>query len=496
MSSPESPLHTPKLSFSAWLGKALSFGLLWAMNVAVVLNLLGVMTAWFGGRSVDVVGLGKTFAAMAGIFFLVFFVGRLLWLSRPLQDRAFTWLGFFATFFGLAMLTIFLANLIVQTVAWFNITPQIIQKVNKDYEKRIESIDTFVAEQMNVAEQDKVRDLQMAKTDKERDRIAKKYEAVLAQHQKMLKEENLEEIKTEAEKSIRTNTSPWAVFFKFLTGRPTADPQDAGSGIAILGSLWVGLITIVFAVPVGVGAALYLEEYRTTKNWLGRIIQVNINNLAGVPSVVYGILGAFVFVELIFKPLAAQQEAIHAALQANPDAAVGLGGQILLILPTIAVRNVLGGGLTLGLLTLPVVIVSAQEAIRAVPPSIRHGAHALGATKWQVIWHQVLPMSRSGILTGTILAVSRAIGEAAPLVLFGALLDVQQLPSLFSRFTVMPMQIFAWSSNPEQQIEGLGEVAIWRYNAAVACVVLMCILLILNTVAILLRNRAQRSIRA
>ncbi|MCI0642554.1 MAG: phosphate ABC transporter permease PstA [Gemmataceae bacterium] len=266
------------------------------------------------------------------------------------------------------------------------------------------------------------------------------------------------------------DTSGWGVFTYFLTHGPSSQPQDAGIYPALLGSLWVGLITLLFAVPVGVGAALYLEEYKHA-GWLGKLIQVNINNLAGVPSVVYGILGAFVFVELIFKHME----------NAYPNAGI-------------AARNVLGGGLTLGLLTLPVVIVAAQEAIRAVPSSIRHGAYALGATHWQVIWNNVLPMARPGILTGTILSLSRAIGEAAPLVLFGALLFVNQDPSLFSRFTVMPMQIFGWADRPALTFDG-ETIEIWRFNAAMAIVVLMVMLLAMNAVAIVLRNRAQRRMR-
>ncbi|MCI0379460.1 MAG: phosphate ABC transporter permease PstA, partial [Gemmataceae bacterium] len=265
-------------------------------------------------------------------------------------------------------------------------------------------------------------------------------------------------------------TSGWSVFTHFLSHGPSSQPQDAGIYPALLGSLWVGLITLLFAVPVGVGAALYLEEYKHS-GWLGKLIQVNINNLAGVPSVVYGILGAFVFVELIFKQLE----------NAYPDSGI-------------AARNVLGGGLTLGLLTLPVVIVAAQEAIRAVPSSIRHGAYALGATHWQVIWHNVLPMARPGILTGTILSLSRAIGEAAPLILFGALLFVNQDPSLFTRFTILPMQIFGWADRPAVTVDG-ETIEIWKYNAAMAIVVLMVMLLAMNAVAIVLRNRAQRRMR-
>jgi phosphate transport system permease protein len=170
-------------------------------------------------------------------------------------------------------------------------------------------------------------------------------------------------------------------------------------------------------------------------------------------------------VELIFKPL----EAAGAA---------------------VAARNVLGGGLTLGLLTLPVVIVAAQEAIRAVPVTVRHGAYALGATRWQVIWHHVLPLARPGILTGTILALARAVGEAAPLVLFGALLFVNEDPGLFSRFTILPMQIFGWADLPAV-IEGDERVEIWRYNAAMASLLLLTVLLALNAVAIVLRSRTQ-----
>jgi ABC-type phosphate transport system permease subunit len=230
---------------------------------------------------------------------------------------------------------------------------------------------------------------------------------------------------------------------------------------------------------------------------------------------------------MIFKPMENNQADLLASLAAHPEEALSLWDRFLTWLPAIAARNVLGGGLTLALLTLPVVIVSAQEAIRAVPPSIRHGAYALGATQWQVIWHHVLPLARPGILTGTILAVARAIGEAAPLILFGALLLVQQEPSLFSRFTIMPMQIFGWVDRPtpalpaplEQQVAStMGLLAgatpatplaacasaayvptqsieIWRYNAAMASILLLIVLLGLNAVAIVLRNRAQRKMR-
>jgi phosphate transport system permease protein len=229
---------------------------------------------------------------------------------------------------------------------------------------------------------------------------------------------------------------------------------------ALLGSIYLGLLTVVCAVPLGVGAALFLEEYKRT-NWFFYVLQTNINNLAGIPSIVYGIFGAFIFVELIFKPLAN----IHTGIEA---------------------RNTLSGGFTLGLLTLPVVIVSAQEAIRAVPQSLRHGALALGATHWQVIWHLVLPNALPGILTGTILALSRALGEAAPLVFFGAQLYKSNAPGLFTDFTALPMQVFSWASYPDR---------LWLDAAAMASLVLLCTVLALNAVAIFIRNRAVGSTR-
>ena len=203
------------------------------------------------------------------------------------------------------------------------------------------------------------------------------------------------------------------MFMNFISAGPSSSPQDAGIKAALLSSLLLGLITIVAAIPLGVATAIYLEEYRS-QSWFGNILQLNINNLAGVPSILYAILGAYVFVELIFKQFES---------------------------PAIAARNTLGGGLTLALLVLPIVIVSTQEAIRAVPISLRHASLALGATRWQTIWRIVIPSSLPGILTGMILALSRAMGEAAPLVLFGAALYINFTPTILSRFTALPMQI-------------------------------------------------------
>ncbi|MFY9489182.1 MAG: phosphate ABC transporter permease PstA [Solirubrobacterales bacterium] len=241
-----------------------------------------------------------------------------------------------------------------------------------------------------------------------------------------------------------------AVDMDFLTSFPSAFPQKAGIQSAILGTLWITAICALFVVPAGVAAAIYLEEYADRTRWYNRVIEVNIQNLAAVPSIVYGILGlAF----LVRGPL-------------------DLG------------RSVLAGGLTLGLLVLPVVVIASREALRAVPPSIREGAMALGATKWQSIWYQVLPSAIPGISTGAILALSRAIGETAPLIMVGAATYVAFNPTgLDSAFTALPLQIFNWLSNPREEFKVL---------AAGAIIVLMAMLLAFNSIAILIRNRYER----
>ena len=234
----------------------------------------------------------------------------------------------------------------------------------------------------------------------------------------------------------------------FITSFPSRFPERAGIQAALLGSIYVVAIAGFLAFTLGVGAAIYLEEY-ATRNWFARIVQTNIANLAGVPSIVYGILGLEIFVR-----------------------SLGLG------------KSVLAGGLTLALLVLPIVIIAAEEAIRAVPPSIREGGYALGATRWQTIWHLVLPQAFPGVLTGVILAVSRAIGETAPLIVMGALTFVPFSPDgLFSRFTVLPIQIFNWVSRPQ---EGFHEAA------AAGIIVLLVLLLSMNAVAIFLRNKFQK----
>jgi phosphate transport system permease protein len=232
---------------------------------------------------------------------------------------------------------------------------------------------------------------------------------------------------------------------------PSSLPGRAGAQSAILGTLWVIGIVAVTCIPIGVGAAVYLEEFAHKHRWYNRAIEVNIANLAAVPSIVYGILGlAF----LVRGPL-------------------GLG------------QTVLAGGLTLSLLVLPVVIIASREAIRSVPSSIRLGSLALGATKMQTVRRQVLPAAVPGIATGSILALSRAIGEAAPLLLLGALTFITFNPEgLQSAFTVLPIQIFNWISRPQAE---------FRVLAAAAILVLLVILLAMNSVAIWLRNRHRRN---
>jgi len=236
----------------------------------------------------------------------------------------------------------------------------------------------------------------------------------------------------------------------FLSSFPSAFPDKAGIESPLMGTLWLMAVCAGFIVPVGVATAIYLEEYADRNRWWNRFIEVNIQNLAAVPSIVYGILGLAFLVRGPFE----------------------LG------------RVVLAGGLTLGLLVLPVVIIASREAIRAVPPSIREGSLALGATQWQTIRKQVLPAAIPGIATGVILALSRAIGETAPLILVGAASFVAFNPEgLDSAYTALPLQIFEWISRPQDEFKLL---------AAAGILVLLALLLTMNGVAIWLRNRFEQ----
>lgn len=255
--------------------------------------------------------------------------------------------------------------------------------------------------------------------------------------------------------------------WQFLTSFPSRKPENAGIVGALAGTFWVMIIVAVVAFPIGVGAGLYLEEF-ATDSWFTRLIEINISNLAGVPSIIYGLLGLAAFVRLL-EPIT--------------------GG-----------RTVLAGALTLALLVLPIIIVATREALRAVPDGMRLAGLAMGGSRWQVVWDHVLPAAFSGILTGVILALSRAIGETAPLITIGALTFVPFTPGCTenfpyfnpadlvrcpvnvaqSPFTVMPIQIFNWVSRPQKA---------FHENAAAAIIVLMVMLVLMNSIAIVLRNR-------
>ena len=247
----------------------------------------------------------------------------------------------------------------------------------------------------------------------------------------------------------------------FLTTPMSSKAEFAGVRTAILGSLWMVGIAILFALPIGTGAAIYLQEY-ATKNFLNRIIQTNINNLAGVPSIVYGMLGLAIFVRA-FEPFTS--------------------GSMFGITDTNG-RTILSAGLTMGVLVLPLIIINAQEAIKSVPDSLRQAAYGVGATKWQTIWHHVLPNALPGVLTGSILAVSRAIGETAPLIVVGASTFISVDPEgPFSKFTALPIQIYQWTTRAQTEFHSI---------AASAIIVLLVLLLTLNATAVLIRNRVQR----
>jgi phosphate transport system permease protein len=233
-----------------------------------------------------------------------------------------------------------------------------------------------------------------------------------------------------------------------LTEPSSSLPERAGAGPAIRGTIYMMVLLLVMVVPLGVGTAVYLEEYANRERWYNRLLEINIQNLAAVPSIVYGILGLAFLVR-----------------------GLGLG------------RVLLAGAMILTLLVLPTVIVASREALRAVPDSIRQAAYALGATKWQVVWRQVLPSAIPGVATGSILALARAIGETAPLLLVGALTYVAVDPTLLGPFTALPVQIYQWISRPQED---------FRLLAAAGIIVLLAILLFMNGFAIWIRNRYQR----
>ncbi|HRF77381.1 MAG TPA: phosphate ABC transporter permease PstA [Chitinophagales bacterium] len=239
--------------------------------------------------------------------------------------------------------------------------------------------------------------------------------------------------------------------WNFITDLPSRKPELAGIYTAIMGTVWILGLTAIIAIPIGVAAGIYLEEYGK-KSRFANILEINITNLAGIPSIIYGILGLEVFVRMF-----------------------GLG------------NSVIAGALTLSLLILPIIIVATREAIKAVPKTIREASFALGATKWQTISQQILPAAGGGVVTGVILALSRAIGETAPLIVVGALTYVPFVPqSPMDQYSVLPMQIFNWISRPEKE---------FATNAAAAIIVLLLITFIMNGFAIYLRNRWQKKVK-
>jgi phosphate transport system permease protein len=274
----------------------------------------------------------------------------------------------------------------------------------------------------------------------------------------------------------------------FLTSYDSRHPEQAGVLAGLWGSFWLVSLAALIAVPVGVGAAVFLEEY-AKKGWLRTLIEVNLSNLAGVPSIVYGILGMAVFV----KMFGIHPKVLEIWLPFSS-----------LVIPIPFGRTVLSGAMTLALLILPIVIVASREALRAVPPSIRHASYALGATHWQTVRHQVLPTAIPGIVTGVILAVSRAIGETAPLLMVGAAVFVASSPggiespadvlrhpaglleAPFDPFTALPIQIFNWVSRPE---------AAYPHVAAAAILVLLAVLQIFNIAASVARARMRKRAR-
>lgn len=244
--------------------------------------------------------------------------------------------------------------------------------------------------------------------------------------------------------------SQW-LSWELLTNFPSRHAEEAGILSALAGSLWLIGLTTLFAVPLGIGAAVFLEEYASASRWR-KLVQLNIANLAGVPSIVYGILGLGLFVRAM-------------SLE----------------------RSILSGALTLTLVVLPIVILSAQEALRSVPSTIRQASYALGATKWQTVWHQVLPAALPGMMTGVILAISRALGEAAPVLVIGAAAFVPFVPeSLGDEFTALPVQIFNWAERPQAEFHGLASAAI---------IILLVVLIFMNAGAVILRYRYSKRIK-
>lgn len=273
-----------------------------------------------------------------------------------------------------------------------------------------------------------------------------------------------EEIEAKVEEAYPEANLGWRSWLSldFITGGLSRTPGITGIYPAFLGTILLLIFTTLFAFPLGVGAALYLEEYASDQ-WYNRLIELNIRNLAGVPSIIYGMLGLAIFVR-----------ALEAFTSGDLFGAPSANG-----------RTIISASMTLGLLILPIIITGTQEALRAVPQAYREASYGLGATKWQTISRQILPAALPGILTGTIIAISRAIGETAPIIVVGAATFINTTPDgPFSQFTALPILIYNWTSQPNPQFQN---------TASAAIVVLLILLLTMNSIAIVLRNRASRN---
>lgn len=292
----------------------------------------------------------------------------------------------------------------------------------------------------------------------------------------------------------------------FLSSFPSRFPDQAGIKAALFGTLWLIAMTALFAIPVGVGAAVYLEEY-SERGPVSTFIEVNISNLAGVPSIVYGMLGLILFVRgkigvvlsliaglgllvslvaLALSALLKSETLIKYRSEMSTGALVSTFMGLLSLVNWTLDRSIVSGALTMSLLILPVIITASREALRAVPNSLRLAAFGLGATRWQVVRHHVLPAAIPGILTGVILSLSRAIGETAPLIMIGALTFVAYVPEgPMDDFTVLPIQIYNWASRPEHEFHAL---------AAAAILVLLVVLLVMNALAVFIRWKFERKL--
>jgi phosphate transport system permease protein len=376
--------------------------------------------------------------------------------ARHKRARAFAWICGAATWVGVLMLAVLLLDVFTDASGW------IYQRIDRDPRMFLLQLNRDSEFRARAGAEDPA-------LFKALDRKISAKERRAQQHGEALSQSELTELSLDFFHSKVSRNEDYFDRFKMrptlnerlavlgsivsdlINSYPSRHPTKAGLKSALVGTIWLLVLTALIAIPLGISAAIYLEEY-AARNSFNRFIEVNIANLAGVPSIVYGILGLAIFVR-----------------------SLSLG------------RSVLAGAATMSLLILPVIIIAAREALKAVPDSIRQGAHALGATRWQVTRHHVLPAALPGILTGVILAMSRAIGETAPMIMIGALSYVAFVPrGPLDDFTVLPIQIFNWVAMPQREFHMLGACGI---------LVLLGLLLVMNSVAIYIRHRAQRSIK-